>query len=580
MRDSTSTPEQGLKALGAAEETLCSHAPASAKKDPLLGAVVGSFRLVRKLGDGGMGTRLPGRAHADRQQGGREVPPRALRLQRVAGPALPGRGPRRQPDRPREHHQHLRHERAAAQAALPGHGVPGGAAALRADCARPLPPSVAVGLLTQVCDALQAAHAHGVIHRDLKPENIFLDPRATARRTSSRCWTSASPSCSTGAGRRRRRRWARSSAPPSTWPPSSGRASAVDGRTDLYALGIIAYSCSPAARRSARRGPGEPAACPPAAGAPVSAWGEPAVPAALSDARHARHGQAPGGPLQDAAEMRAALERALSRVRWRSLSPHPDPARAARGPSGRQGGALRGARAPSIAAAPHRPPLPPPAPRLPARGPAAQGGAGAGHDQVRMACTDLSRAGTFLCTHGALPPLRSRVTLTLELHGQHLPCTGEVVRHVPPAQAASWGMRAGFAVQFIDLSAEVRDTLARRLKGQTPAPVDAAQVRPDDPRAEGLLEQLQQRMSSDPTRCSGCRWMPPSMLCARRPQPPARRWRPSPPGRCRSVRRSAWPSCARASRRPRTCWANLAAHRSRRRSRQLRGRGAVHLRAG
>ncbi len=38
-----------------------------------------------------------------------------------------------------------------------------------------LTPEESLAIVPQLCDALQFAHAHGVVHRDIKPENILLD---------------------------------------------------------------------------------------------------------------------------------------------------------------------------------------------------------------------------------------------------------------------------------------------------------------------------------------------------------------------------------------------------------------------
>ena len=40
-----------------------------------------------------------------------------------------------------------------------------------------LPPERVIFLITQTCDALAEAHAHGLVHRDIKPGNIFAAQR-------------------------------------------------------------------------------------------------------------------------------------------------------------------------------------------------------------------------------------------------------------------------------------------------------------------------------------------------------------------------------------------------------------------
>ncbi|MBK8261882.1 MAG: serine/threonine protein kinase [Nannocystis sp.] len=104
-----------------------------------------------------------------------------------------------------------------------------------------LDPGLAVIILRQTLEGLDAAHRAGIIHRDLKPENIFLSEPAPGRLLVklmdfgiSKFTQAASESGRTGVG-------VLMGTPEYMSPEQSQGAANVNERTDIWAMGLILY---------------------------------------------------------------------------------------------------------------------------------------------------------------------------------------------------------------------------------------------------------------------------------------------------------------------------------------------------
>jgi hypothetical protein len=89
-------------------------------------------------------------------------------------------------------------------------------------------------IISQVGDALDYAHAHGLIHRDVKPSNVLLDERGNCLLTDfgiAKILESGSKLTVTGG----------IIGTPAYMSPEQGLGEKVDGRSDIYALGIMLY---------------------------------------------------------------------------------------------------------------------------------------------------------------------------------------------------------------------------------------------------------------------------------------------------------------------------------------------------
>jgi hypothetical protein len=100
------------------------------------------------------------------------------------------------------------------------------------ECGR-LPAAEAARLAQEVASALAAAHARGVVHRDVKPANILLDGDGHALVTDFgvAVATAAEPGGAAG----------ESTGTLRYMSPEQALGEAVDGRSDVYALGVVLY---------------------------------------------------------------------------------------------------------------------------------------------------------------------------------------------------------------------------------------------------------------------------------------------------------------------------------------------------
>ncbi len=90
-------------------------------------------------------------------------------------------------------------------------------------------------LLTESASALGYAHKHGIVHRDIKPDNIMFDELGQAIVADFGIAKAQSGAKLTGTGM--------SIGTPHYMSPEQARAQNLDGRSDLYSLGVVAYQC-------------------------------------------------------------------------------------------------------------------------------------------------------------------------------------------------------------------------------------------------------------------------------------------------------------------------------------------------
>ncbi len=207
--------------------------------------VAGKYEVVRKLAEGGLGIVVLA-VHRDLNQ---RVAIKYLKPEALATPALVVRFHREARLAASLHSEHVvrvfdvgRHRRAGPYMVmeyLEGSDLATVMTSGRIDV------STAVDYVLQACDALAEAHSHGIVHRDLKPENLFLARRGTRGTIVKVVDFGLSkvtiPAGQSGAFPRLTEQGERFGTPMFMSPEQLACSADVDGRSDIWALGVVLF---------------------------------------------------------------------------------------------------------------------------------------------------------------------------------------------------------------------------------------------------------------------------------------------------------------------------------------------------
>ncbi len=232
-------PEDGAKTRGGTPPPRLT----TEQVDPLMGRMVGSYRITKLLGRGGMGTVYA----AEHPAIGSRVAIKFLKEQYAGDKAIVSRFFNEARAVNVINHDNIVRvvDYAFLDDQMPYFVMEmldqGYELGKLTKGAGPVGLEVAGPIVLQVCDALQAAHSHNIVHRDLKPDNIFLAERS-GRKHFVKLMDFGIAKLA-GAAEQGQTQTGMVMGTPHYMSPeqASGMSSRIDGRSDLYSLGVIMY---------------------------------------------------------------------------------------------------------------------------------------------------------------------------------------------------------------------------------------------------------------------------------------------------------------------------------------------------